>query len=1484
MPKLARLRFVSIGHSNARMQDLTLNFCDSAGSPSDSTIWLRNGGGKSSILSLFFAMLRPNRRDFLGTRADGGERRLEQYILRTDRSVVAAEWVLDNPSSLGLEESEPIRFLTGVFYEYSVTKADTLNRLFFCARQDQDVEETLLPTIPIDMLNATGARVRRTLTSFKQKWHELAEAHPNLRMESTDNQSTWNELLQREGIDPGLFGYQLTMNMREGGADELFRFKTAEDFVDFLLQLSVESNKADEITANLDTFRGQLRRRKHEFMPDLDLSTGLIERLTPLVELHEKRVKTQEEAKKLGRLSIQLGKSIEQGDHAFGVELSRIETTRASAVSEKTHLDDRVHTLRGYASAMSYLMGEQDVKKHKRFVEQIKLDMNNAEHQVDLWNAAYPYREFVLRQQDVEALKLQLSGTQDRKAPLMEKLEAVASDLVAALKHQSKRLRDRQQSVREQFEDKDAESRLIDQEAAKCINAATAFEAEARTYRLNLDKRDSQYGKLINLKVIQPNETPEEAYDRLIAAKKNLETKLRSSENRRSGDGDMIDELDRQKSDLQAAAATHAAELRSAKAEYEKAVKEREKFENDSAFMQCLEVESVSVEELADDTSTMLTRRAAEVGEQCARLRTEIAALERARVHLQDRGLMPPSVEVEALLSFLSEKTNAVSGWSYINEQIPGDASLKRQLIREFPAVAQGIIVPAEELDRVKQLLTKNQDKVPPLPIVIAAPSVFDTNEPENRSIFVTGPKNDAWFDKTSAAAELASLELKLTQIREDVRKFQSMQDNFTKSALKFSQFRSLYPRGFFQSKRALITKLTSVYEDEQARLQDVVDDLRRYNENRRSAVSVEDQIKADIQNIDVMLTRLQSFTEEDQSNIETWQNSMDDAMLKAQNERDKAETLRAQAEEIREEARRISKQAEPYAEEARILENECNTIRYVKKQPEPKAGSLDELRSRYATLIEQVEHELGNQELVRRLKDAEEQVKKRKVELDRCMKKGVTLDEVKTAVEALSNPNDIDLNKERAEELVRVFRARLSDANMKLGEIETTFKIKQQAWLGFGKPTLPAELEQNISAESIQNLEDEVRQTIERINTLERQMVELDRKNSDVLHQREALKKDAQRLRDVHKNFADFFSALKTDETLEFTPIEVTEISSVIDNLSERLNTYKDVHASLDTTRRTLVSAVRKWVENVAFAELQSRIVSQFKSLDAEAIEESASEYRDQLSLRVTQLQETLSDIDEHRIILAKLLLNAANDGLRLLKLADTASVVPDEIPGIGGERFLRITSKEPSSQKEKLDLIQELVDTIVDEQTLPTGIKLIQRAVRQIAAPFTIRVLNPATSAAQHYIEINQTARFSGGEQMTCAILLYCTLANVRARTRGLNRQPTSVLLLDNPVGRASRVSFITMQRQFASAMGIQLVYTTGLHDLDALGVIPNVIRLRNELIDRVHNHHLVENESEALSKIDAMHVARTEERAVRLNDISLDDIEKNTSEFED
>jgi hypothetical protein len=58
--------------------------------------------------------------------------------------------------------------------------------------------------------------------------------------------------------------------------------------------------------------------------------------------------------------------------------------------------------------------------------------------------------------------------------------------------------------------------------------------------------------------------------------------------------------------------------------------------------------------------------------------------------------------------------------------------------------------------------------------------------------------------------------------------------------------------------------------------------------------------------------------------------------------------------------------------------------------------------------------------------------------------------------------------------------------------------------------------------------------------------------------------------------------------------------------------------------------------------------------------------------------------------------------------------------------------------------------------------------------------------------------------------------------------------VLVLDNPVGACSHPELLELQRDMARSHGVQLVYTTGVEDLEALARLPNVLRLRNAHAD--------------------------------------------------
>jgi hypothetical protein len=128
-----------------------------------------------------------------------------------------------------------------------------------------------------------------------------------------------------------------------------------------------------------------------------------------------------------------------------------------------------------------------------------------------------------------------------------------------------------------------------------------------------------------------------------------------------------------------------------------------------------------------------------------------------------------------------------------------------------------------------------------------------------------------------------------------------------------------------------------------------------------------------------------------------------------------------------------------------------------------------------------------------------------------------------------------------------------------------------------------------------------------------------------------------------------------------------------------------------------------------------------------------------------------------------------------------------------------------------------------------------------------------------------VTELATFSGGEQLTAAILLYCTLARLRAQARP-TQSAAGMLTLDNPIGKSSNVTLLRLQRRVADAMGVQLVYTTAVDDREAVGVLPHWIRLRNERSDtRTGNQHVEVDGGEAddpQSHVSATHLWRRSE----------------------
>ncbi len=233
------------------------------------------------------------------------------------------------------------------------------------------------------------------------------------------------------------------------------------------------------------------------------------------------------------------------------------------------------------------------------------------------------------------------------------------------------------------------------------------------------------------------------------------------------------------------------------------------------------------------------------------------------------------------------------------------------------------------------------------------------------------------------------------------------------------------------------------------------------------------------------------------------------------------------------------------------------------------------------------------------------------------------------------------------------------------------------------------------------------------------------------------------------------------------------------------------------------------------------------------EAVAANAAAWADALAPRLRSLDDDLAHIGRNRAAIVARLEGMVRAALGTLRAAQRLSRLPDQLGDWSGQEFLRISFTDPEAAG-LADALGDVIDAAAAAAPRLDGMALLLRAVRA-ALPRGVRVevLKPDAVLRTERVRVSELGDvFSGGQQLTAAIILYCTMAALRANDRGQLRAPhAGVLFLDNPIGRASAGYLLDLQLAVADRLGVQLVYTTGLFDTAALAAFPLVIRLRND-----------------------------------------------------
>jgi hypothetical protein len=253
-----------------------------------------------------------------------------------------------------------------------------------------------------------------------------------------------------------------------------------------------------------------------------------------------------------------------------------------------------------------------------------------------------------------------------------------------------------------------------------------------------------------------------------------------------------------------------------------------------------------------------------------------------------------------------------------------------------------------------------------------------------------------------------------------------------------------------------------------------------------------------------------------------------------------------------------------------------------------------------------------------------------------------------------------------------------------------------------------------------------------------------------------------------LKKDYADLFvSAASPTASCVSAMFEESMLSSHPKKLSDDLRKARGDWQLIDSERGTAISALRGFAGGPAFDGLDAPWPRRLQEYDEPALEEASEELCCQLELRRSVLEGEISEVERHRTILIDELQAVADEGMKLLRQASNLSKLPDHLPGFGGAHFLRIQTQEPDDPSEKRARLAELIDELLSSQSDLGGIALVQAAVRRLARPVQVKVLHPDPALDRRTISIPEMARSSGGEQLTAAILLYCTLAR-RCRSR--------------------------------------------------------------------------------------------------------------------
>ncbi|MEU3281043.1 hypothetical protein [Streptomyces antibioticus] len=1492
MYELSRVRLYSIGPAGARYADTVLDLRgvgeavpdpaptqaeffeeEPVGPPRRpapaGVLFLENGGGKSVLLKLIFSVMLPGHRNTLGGASSGV---LRKFLLADDCGHVALEWqhvltgecvVVGKVSEWrGRQVSNDPRKFAEAWYSFRPGPGLSLDNL--------PVAESTAVRPPVE--GASGAQGRRrTMKGFRDALTESGKAYPHLEVHWEEIHDRWIEHLGELGLDPELFRYQREMNADEGEAAGLFAVKKDSDFTDLLLRAVTDTRDTDGLADLVSGFGNKLGRRA-ELIAERDFTAGSVDLLGRIVEAAEARARARDVHAGAERRTRTLARRLTARAGQERVRATDLAQRVTAAAYAATHTEGARERSALIAAELAFRHASLALAAAEKSAAAQKRELADARTLHAAWQAA----EAVLRHRAAADRAARVSAAiqeaERDAAPALAARARAAVDLVRALHTAAENAENLANEEEERSAALQDAGESAHRDATSAATEAQRARSEIGHLRQRLTEVEQETAEAVRAGWLDDSAPDADPARAALAASDAEKTAVAAWDTTREAARRAAEHA------REAAAAETRAELTAARAadaagaahrSYDAERRLAETLAGEERLAELLGLTGGTprgpipqprqddsgepplgpedLDRCADDLRALLDDAVSSAERQLFDLRTAAADDSRILGALGDGGLLPPGPDVLATVEYLGEHgIPALPGWRYLAQAV--DPADHARVLAARPELVDGVIITdpdshtrAREALGEAALLPRSAVAVGTAAALLAPTPAADAEGGRRSDVFLV-PPNPAMHDEHAADEERQALRARATERDEDIRRLAARLGKDRELAARLASWRTGCPAGRLTELAAAADRARAFAEEAEAELAEARTARADAEETAAEAAQVRDEKQEAAQKARRAADALAglAFRLRERAG---WQVKLRELADEAAESEARAQTCLERARAADEDRRAAQRAADDTRRTARTLRAERAEIAGAPDDvPEAEAGapkaSLPALREAYRAASQVYEKVGVGADLRAEQARAESDESAARAELDRLSNKVRT-----RAEQLLESPDGSDgpsrqAAAARAEELVQLLETRMSTASEQLGRLR-----------GEAERHAPQDGETHTElSEELQPRDAEHAQALLRTAT-----TELASRTEALAQARDAHAEllAAHRAAEDAAGGFDEIAAMLRDLLREHTPDEEQETPEPYPG------TLDEARGSAAETRRSLrgcaadlsaaESAVREAADvlvrhanSTRYEQVRTPARQQIRELPAAALPEHARKWADAFAPRLRVLTDELAQLERNRDSIVDRLRGLVESALATLRSAQRLSRLPEGLGEWSGQEFLRIRFEEPDQAT-----LTERLGEVVDDATRAAvkknsdlrrdGMSLLLRGVGAALQPkgVAVEILKPDAVLRAERVPVGQMGDvFSGGQLLTAAIALYCTMAALRSNDRGRDKhRHAGTLFLDNPIGRANATYLLELQRAVSDALGVQLLYTTGLFDTTALAEFPLVIRLRND-----------------------------------------------------